>query len=138
MSASVFDCPGFAQESRTVARVLGSVLEGAPGLQERLLKALAPTDKRRKLERSAETAALIVEVLLMRCQQGYETVFINDITGMVNQQNGGLGLSSKNVGGIVRNELGLYATRNGYGYRLQLDPSVRQCIQRLAEAYYLL
>jgi hypothetical protein len=47
-------------------------------------------------------------------------------------------LSSKKVGAIVRNELGLYTQRRGPGYQLRLDQNNQQCVYRLAESYCVL
>jgi hypothetical protein len=99
-------------------------------------------DEQRKGERSEEGAAFVVEALLVLCRQNKSAVFIEEITRVVNAiflgRNQSVELSSKKVGSVVRNELGLYAQRRGPGYQLRLDHNTRQCIQRLAETYCVL
>lgn len=142
VSASSFDCARFSPETRLIGRVFGSAFEGAEQLQVRLLDALRAADEQHKGERSQQTAALVLEALLVLCKEGKSFAFVEEITQLVNAillgRHEERELSAKKVGMLLRSELGLRAERRSHGYQVTLDNATRQRLARLADAYGVL
>ena len=139
---SQFDLPGFAWETRILARVLGGALEGAPALQTRMAEELSCVDEQQKVDRSQELAAIVVEALLALCHEQQQEAYIDEVAKLTNiillGRHEPIEVTSKKVGTILRQELGLYARRKGAGYALLLDASTRSRVHRLANTYAVL
>lgn len=137
-----FDVPGFCPEVRQVARVLGAVLEGSPGLQASIVTALGIVNERYNAERSQTTGAVVLEALLALSHRKAPAAYIGQICDVANSfledRDETTQLVPKRVGEILRQELGLVARRRAPGYELALDGSAQRRVHRLAVTYDVL
>lgn len=139
VTESQFAAPNFAPETRVLAEALGAAVEGAPGIQARILSALTEMDEQRMVDQSQILAAVVLEALLVACHEHKGAIYVNDVTKLANgillgrQQDAEL--FPKRVGGILRGELGLSSARRSPGYEVVLDSHARERIHRLAVAY---
>ncbi len=138
---SRFDIAHVNPEARLVARVLGTVVDGIPALQAKMIEALQQLDREQKSEQF-ETSVPVLESLLSLCHTERSKVYVGEIAELGNTilENSGekSTFSPKAVGGILRQKLGLCVRRQGPGYELTLDDSVKREIHRLADAYGIL
>lgn len=142
VAKSQFDAPGFAPESRMLAMTLGAAVEGAPHTQARILEILANIGEQRKVDNSQTLAAVVLEALMVACSEGRSAIYVREVAELVNGILLGRGedisLTPKAIGGILRNDLGLYGTRRGAGWELVLNRQTRERIRRLATALNVL
>lgn len=138
---SEFTVPDFAPEMKMVAMTLGSVFEGEPELQARLVAALRTDDEAWKALHAQSDAAIVMEVLLVACHEDRRKIHVGEVTDMANVLLMGRGakkeLSAEGVGRMLKG-LGLVAKRDGPGSALLLDRYHRMRIHRLAQAHYTL
>jgi hypothetical protein len=139
---SHFDRPGFAPDTRLLARILGASVEGAPELQDRIVDALSQIDEQCKVEQSQGLDAVILESLLALCHERKPRALVLEVTKLANGillgRHDNLELTPKAVGEIIRKKLGLCTERRGPGYELQLIGKTPGFIHRLAAAYNVL
>jgi hypothetical protein len=142
VSGSQFDLPGFAPESRMLARILGATLEGSPHLQDRLSGILRSVDEQTKAEQSLGLGAVLAEALLTLCHENKPEAYVREITELANGillgRHETVELTPKAVGVMLRQKLGLSTERRGPGYRLLLSQDTRRRIHRLAAAHHVL
>jgi hypothetical protein len=136
---SQFSAPSFAPETRILAEALGAAVEGAPGIQARILRALTEMDEQRLVEHSQTLAAVVLEALLLACHENRSAIYVGDVTKVANGiflgRHEDVELSPKRVGGILSGDLGLSSTRCSGGYEVVLDSHARQRIHRLSADY---
>jgi len=140
---SQFDAPReFCPEARTVGRVLGAAVEGAPDIQVSIMESLRSDDLQHKSQQSQAPAAGVVEVLLTLCHNkeavttvGQIALFANNLL-KVRQEN--MELSPRAVGDVLRQELGLSPRRRSHGYELGLDLGSKRRVHHLASDYGVL
>jgi hypothetical protein len=139
---SQFDLPGFAPETRLLARVLGATLEGSTDLQDRIPQTLKSVDEQTKTEQSRGLGAVVSEALLALCHENKREAYVREISELANGILLGrheiVELSPKAVGAILRQKLGLWTERSGPGYRLLLTQDMCRRIHRLAAAHNVL
>jgi len=142
VSSSQFDLPGFAPESRMLARILGATLEGSPHLQDRISGILRSIDEQTKGEQSRGLGAVVAEALLALCHENKPEAYVREISELANGillgRHETVELTPKAVGAILRQKLGLSTERRGPGYRLLLTQDTRSRIHRLAAAHHVL
>jgi hypothetical protein len=142
VASSQFDVPEFAGETRMLAMTLGSVFEGEPELQARVVEALRPSDEDWKSLHAEADAALVLETLLVACHEGRPKIFVGELTELVNTlllaRQAEKKLSAEAVGHILRDQLGLFGKRSGPGVALLLDRAHRQRIHQLAGIHHTL
>lgn len=141
VASSQFDVVGFCPETRTLARILGSIVEGAPDAQNSVLDALASLDEQRKVEQSQAPPAAVLEALLVSCHMKSPGAYLARTTDLANGFLAGRGenieLSAKAVGAIFR-RFGLLAQRRSAGYELTLDQNTQRRVHRLAHTHGVL
>ena len=105
VSNSQFDVPGFAAESRLLARILGATLEGSTDLQDRISRILQAVDEQTKTEQSLGLGAVVSEALLALCHEKPEA-YVREIgelaNGILLGRHEIVELSPKAVGVILR------------------------------------
>jgi hypothetical protein len=142
VSGSQFDLPGFAPESRMLARILGATLEGSPHLQDRLSGILRSVDEQTKAEQSLGLGAVLAEALLTLCHENKPEAYVREITELANGillgRHETVELTPKAIGVMLRQKLGLSTERRGPGYRLLLSQDTRRRIHQLAAAHHVL
>jgi hypothetical protein len=142
VAESQFDGADFACETRRVAVALGSVFEGDPELQARVIEGLRLADEGWKASHAQGYGAIVLEALLVACHEDRPEIYVNEVKDMVNAlllaRQEKQELTAKAVGAILRETLGLYAQRSGAGYALELDTAYRERIHRLAMAHHTL
>jgi len=142
VSQSHFDLPGFAPESRMVARILGAALEGSTDLQGQISRNLQNIDEQSKTEQSLGLGAVVSEALLAMCHENKPEAYVREITELANGillgRHETVELSPKSVGSVLRQKLGLSTQRSGPGYRLLLTQETCRRIHRLASAHHVL
>jgi hypothetical protein len=125
-----------------LARTLGAAVEGAPDTQAGIIELVAKIDEQQKVENSQTLAAAVLEALMVACSEGRSAIYVREVAELVNGILLGRGeefsLSAKAIGGILRNDLGLYSTRRGAGWELILSRQTRERIHRLAPAFSIL
>lgn len=135
---SRFDRPKFAPDTRLLARMLGTTVEGSPELQGRIADALSQIDEQCKVQQSQGLGSVILEALLALCHEHKPRALIFEITKLANGillgRHEDLELTPKAVGGIIRRKLGLWTERRGAGYELQLIGETPKLIHQLAAA----
>ena len=139
---SQFDVAGLCPEIRVAARVLGAALEDSPTLQASMIEALSSLDEERKAEQSQTPAAAVVEALLLLSHAKRLVAYVGQVSELANtlleNRDENIQLSSRAVGEILRQELGLVARRRPPGYELALDLNNLQRIHHLAVAHGVL
>jgi hypothetical protein len=139
---SQFDVPEFAGETRMLAIILGSVFEGEPELQRRVVEALRPSDEGWKTLHAEADAAVVLETLLVACHEDRPKIFVGELTELVNTlllaRQACKRLSPEAVGHILRDQLGLFGKRSGPGVAVLLDRPYRQRIHQLASVHHTL
>jgi hypothetical protein len=139
---SQFDLPGFAPESRMLARILGATLEESTDLQNRISGILQSIDEQTKGEQSLGLGAVVSEALLALCHENKPEAYVREISELANGILLGrheiVELTPKAVGAMLRQKLGLWTERRGPGYRLLLTQDTRRRIHRLAAAHHVL
>lgn len=142
VAASEFDVADFACEARMLAMTLGSVFEGEPELQARLVEALRPADESWKSLHAQADAAIVLEVLLVACHEDRLKIYVGEITDMANAllmaRQAKKQLSAEAIGRLLRGELGLFGKRDGPGIVVLLDRAHRERIHQLAQAHHTL
>jgi hypothetical protein len=139
---SPFDVTGFAPQTRILARIFGATVEGAPDVQARVVNALMAQDEQFKSEQAQGLDAVVLEALLALCHENHDSAYVLEIAAVANTillgRHDNRELSPKMVGGILRNELGLFTKRSGPGYKLSISGELRTRIHSLAVAHNVL
>jgi len=138
---SQFDCATLNPETRILARMLGVAMEAARSLQEQLLEALRAYDEQRKVEMSQQTAAFVIEALLVAIHENRSSITTGEITELTNAVLLGRGekqqLSPRKVGSMLR-KLKIFAERQAVGYKLALTTALAFQVHDLAHNYGVL
>jgi hypothetical protein len=139
---SQFDVPEFGSGVRSLARVLGSALEGSASIQAAIVNALRGLEERRRTEQSQTPTAVVLEILLALCHGKTPEVYVGKITELANNlletRGENMELSPRAVGEVLRQELGLVTRRGGPGYELALDGGAQRRVHRFAIAHDVL
>lgn len=138
---SQFDRPALNPETRILARILGAAMEAASSLHPQLLEALRAYDEQRKVELSQQTAAFVIEALLVAIHENRSAITTGEITELTNAVLLGRGekqqLSPKKVGSMLR-KLKIFAERQAMGYKLALTTALGCQVHDLANTYGVL
>jgi hypothetical protein len=142
ISSSKFAAPdGLSPRAQTVAQILGAVIEGSEELQKNVVHAVRSMDEQNRVEQSLSPAALVLEALLGLCHLQRPAAGVAEIAGAANAllylRDENVEMSPKEVGGILRRDLGLTPRRIGAGWKLALDRGTQLRVHRLAAAHYL-
>ncbi|MGA9134962.1 MAG: hypothetical protein WB384_23405 [Candidatus Sulfotelmatobacter sp.] len=142
VTKSCFDYSSFTPETRALARLLGASVEGEPGIQADIVRALESVDERTKVEQSQSPTAVVLEALLVLCHEKKQASYVFEITELANGillgRHDTLELSPKAVGGIMRSKIGLCPERSGPGYELSFTGDTQRSIHRLANGHGVL
>jgi hypothetical protein len=143
ISESQFDAPSFEYCMRTVARTCSATAEGEPELQRRIVAVMADADESNKVERSQDTAAVVIETILaVSHEPRRKKIQVEDLADLVNVAFKGrhkmMDLTPEEVGIIIHKKLGLATKRQGPGSFLKFDHGTCARVHRLAAEHQVL
>ena len=133
---SGFDVPQMGTESRTIARLLGRCIVGAPELEYAVRLLLEARENHLQDDRWTDPDCVVIEALLASCHQpGTDRVHIGKIADDASTILGARGepatLKPRRAGSILRT-LGFVAKRDTNGRYLPLIEKVIERVHRLA------
>jgi hypothetical protein len=137
VAQSNFDAPGFCPETRVIARILGACAEGDESVQQQIVAALQDQDEGAKVISSHSVEAVVLEALLVLIHEKRSHAFITEIKklteGILLGRQQITALVDRDMGRMLREDLGLSTTRRSKGICLSLNTLACAAIHR--EAY---
>jgi len=137
VAQSNFDAPGFCPETRVIARILGACAEGEESVQQQIVAALQDQDEGAKVISSHSVEAVVLEALLVLIHEKRSHAFITEIKklteGILLARQQITARVDRDMGRMLREDLGLSTARRGKGICLSLNVLVCAAIHR--EAY---
>jgi hypothetical protein len=137
VAGSCFDVPRFGHETRITASILAACVAGDESMQQAIRAALQEHDDTAKAASSQGADAVVLEALLVLLHEGSTEAYVGEIARLANAvlfgRQANTKLSLQDVGGIIREGLGLFTRRMSQGVQLRLDSAAAAVIHR--EAY---
>lgn len=133
-----FDVHTLGAETRPLASVLASCVDGDANAGRELTAALQAYDKDAKAASANRGEAVVLEALLVLIHEGHEDAHVGEITELANgillARDERAKLYAREVGPILRERLGLGLERDKYGWNLTLGRTTAQVIHWQAHA----